>query len=113
MYHILGASHGGTGPATSHISSPYIKIVSAVKIYSRGGVSISVCKYLYFSKTDISHNCKEKDLEICAIKLDTKSFKLIILSLHEQLPTLINFFITINEKLSFQQTEKGDPISVL
>jgi hypothetical protein len=46
MYHILGASHGGTGPATSHISRPYIRIVSAVKIYSRGVfvfLSVNTC----------------------------------------------------------------------
>jgi hypothetical protein len=68
---------------------------------------------MYFSKTDISHNCKEKDLEICAIKLDTKSCKLIIQSLYKHLEILINFFITITEKFKIQQTEKGDAISIL
>jgi hypothetical protein len=42
---------------------------------------IFVCKDLYFSKINISHNCKEKDLEICAIKLGTKPSKLIIINL--------------------------------
>jgi len=68
--------------------------------------------YSYFSETDISHNCKEKDLEIFAIELDTKSSKLIILSLHKHLLILINFFV-ITEKFNIQQTEKGDAISIL
>jgi hypothetical protein len=46
------------------------------------GVCIFVSKDLHWSKLNISHNCKEKDLEICAVELETKSFKLIILSLH-------------------------------
>jgi len=33
-----------------------------------------------FIKTCISANCQEKDLEICAVELQTKSSKLIILS---------------------------------
>jgi hypothetical protein len=39
-------------------------------------------KDLYLSKFDISHNCKEKDLEIYAVELETKASKLIILSLY-------------------------------
>jgi hypothetical protein len=48
----------------------------------KGGVCVFVLKGLYFSKINISHNCREKDLEICAIELETKSSKLIIISLH-------------------------------
>ena len=36
----------------------------------------------YFRKINISHDYKEKYLEICAIELETKSSKLIILSLY-------------------------------
>jgi hypothetical protein len=46
------------------------------------GVRIFVHKDLYFSKINISYNCKEKDLEIFALELETKTLKLIILSLH-------------------------------
>jgi len=46
------------------------------------GVCIFVRKDLCWGKINISHNCKEKDLEICAAELETKSSKLIILSLH-------------------------------
>ena len=34
------------------------------------------------NKIDISQNCKEKDLEICAMELKTKASKLIILSIY-------------------------------
>ena len=47
---------------------------------------IFVCKDLYFAKINISHNFKEKDLETCASELETKSSKLIILSLY-RVPT--------------------------
>ena len=43
---------------------------------------IFVLKEMHFSKINISHNCKEKYLEICAIELETVSPKLIILSLY-------------------------------
>jgi hypothetical protein len=47
----------------------------------RGGVYIFIEKDKCFNKTDISHHCKEMDLEICAIQLETKTSNLIILSL--------------------------------
>jgi hypothetical protein len=52
----------------------------------KGDVCIFVRKDLYFSKIDISHNCKEKDLEICAVELETKASKLFTLSLY-RVPT--------------------------
>ena len=45
----------------------------------KGGVCIFICKNLRFSKINTLHNCKEKDLEMCAIELETKASKLIIL----------------------------------
>jgi hypothetical protein len=48
----------------------------------RGGVCIFVRKDQCFNKIDISHHCKEQDLEICAIQLETKTCKLIIISLY-------------------------------
>jgi len=35
----------------------------------KDGVCIFVYKYLHFSKISISHNCKEKDLEIGPLNL--------------------------------------------
>jgi hypothetical protein len=45
-------------------------------------VCILICKDLCFSKISISCQHKDKDLEICAIVLETESSKLIILSLY-------------------------------
>jgi exonuclease III len=47
-----------------------------------GGVCIFVRKDQCFSKIDISHHCKEQDLEICAIQLETKNMQIIIVSLY-------------------------------
>jgi hypothetical protein len=48
----------------------------------RGGVCIFVKKDQCFNKIDFSQHCKEQDLEICAIQLETKTSNLIILSLY-------------------------------
>jgi hypothetical protein len=53
---------------------------SCRKELQRGGVCIFAKKNQYFYKIDISHLCKEQDLEICTIQLVTKSANLIILS---------------------------------
>jgi hypothetical protein len=45
-------------------------------------VCISVKKDQCLNKTDISHHCKEQDLEICAVKLETKACNLITLNLY-------------------------------
>jgi exonuclease III len=45
-------------------------------------VCIFVRKDQCFDKIDISHHCKEQDLEICAVQLKTKTCKLIIISLY-------------------------------
>jgi exonuclease III len=52
------------------------------KHLERGGVCIFVCKDLNVNKIDISHNCREKDLEICAVELETEALKLIVLSVY-------------------------------
>ena len=59
----------------------------------KDGAGIFVHKDLHFSKINISRNCKEKDLEICAIELATKSPKLIILSLYKVPTGDLNQFI--------------------
>jgi hypothetical protein len=48
----------------------------------RGGVCIFLNKDQCFNKTDISHHCKEQDLEIYAVQLETKTSNLITLSLY-------------------------------
>jgi hypothetical protein len=56
-----------------------------LNLQKRGACSF-VHKDLYFTKINISHNCREKYLEICAIKLEIKSYKLITLNL-QRTPT--------------------------
>ena len=34
------------------------------------------------NKIDISHNCRQKDLGICAVELETEASELIVLSLY-------------------------------
>ena len=48
---------------------------------------------LHFSTINISHNCKGKDWEICAIKLETKPTALIILRLYRATTGDFNRFI--------------------
>jgi hypothetical protein len=48
----------------------------------RGGVCIFIKKDQCFNKIDISHHCKEQDLEIYAVQLETIACNLIILSLY-------------------------------
>jgi hypothetical protein len=52
------------------------------KDLQKGGVCIFVRKDLNANKIGISHYCTEKDLEICAVELETEASKLIILSLY-------------------------------
>jgi hypothetical protein len=51
----------------------------------RGDVCVCVCnvkKDQCSNKTDISHHCREEDLEICAVEQETKTCSIIILSLY-------------------------------
>ena len=59
----------------------------------KDGVCIFVHKDMCFSKINTSHNCKEKDLEICSIELETGSSTLIILSLYRVSTKDFNQFI--------------------
>jgi hypothetical protein len=45
-------------------------------------VCIFVRKDLNVNKTDILQNCREKDVEICAVELETGAYKLIVLSIY-------------------------------
>jgi hypothetical protein len=47
----------------------------------------------YFNKIDISHLCKEQNLEICAIQLVTKPANLIILRMYRSPSGDINEFL--------------------
>lgn len=63
----------------------------------QGGVFIFVWKYLYFSKIDTSHNCKEKNVKICTVELETKASNLIMFSCAE----LLWFIKNLNDTLKY------------
>jgi hypothetical protein len=52
------------------------------KHLQRGGVCIFVHKDLNVNKIDILQNCREKDMEICVVELETGASKLIVLSIY-------------------------------
>jgi hypothetical protein len=53
----------------------------SLKHLQRGDVYIFVHKDLNVKKIDISRNCREKDLEVCAVETETEASKLIVLSI--------------------------------
>jgi hypothetical protein len=64
------------------------------KDLQNGGVYIFVTTDQHFSKTDISHCCKEQVFEICEIQLLTKISNLIIISLYKTPPGDFNGFLS-------------------
>jgi len=66
----------GFGPP--HISWLYIRIndtyIEEVCVFVRKGA--------YFTKTVTLYHCKKRDLGVCAIKLETRTYILIVLSLY-------------------------------
>jgi exonuclease III len=79
------------------------------KNLQKEGVCIFVRKDLYFSKINISHDCREKDVEICAIELETKLCKLIILSLYRAPAGDFNQFIkNLDDALKHQYKPKAE-----
>jgi hypothetical protein len=66
---------------TSHYLFMYQDQVTADKTYKRKVCVFLLEKNQYSSKTDISHLCNEKHLEVCVIQLETKASNFVILSL--------------------------------
>jgi len=81
------ASHGVTGSTACHIAGFYIRIKFLPSTHS--GVRCMHCcvKTSNFNKIYTWPNCKKQDLEIWAVKLVTKSSKLIILPLQSSYRT--------------------------
>jgi hypothetical protein len=63
------------------------------QILQRGGVCIFVKRVHCSNKIDISHHCKEQDLEICAVQLQTKTCNLNIPSLYRSSSGDFNRFL--------------------
>ena len=76
--------------------------VFAVKIYRREAYVFLFVQTCISAKLVISHNCKEKDLEICATELETKSSKLTTLSLYRVPPDLNKFIKNLDDALKHQ-----------
>jgi len=56
-------------------------------------VCIFVRKDMNVNKIDILHNCREKDLEICAVELETEASKLIVLNIYRAPTGYFNQFL--------------------
>ena len=67
--------------------------------------------HLYFRKINISHNCTEKDLEICATVLHIKSSILIILSLYRVLTEDFNQFFMMAQTSNCAALRDGEVAS--
>jgi exonuclease III len=79
------------------------------KDLQKGGVCIFVRKDLNAIKIDNSHNCTEKDLEICAVELETETSKLIILSLYRAPTGDFNWFIkNLDDTLKYLYKPKAE-----
>jgi hypothetical protein len=77
-----------------------------------GGVCILVCKDLSANKIDISHSCIDKDLEICAVELETEACKLIILSLYRAPIGDFNWFIkNLDDTLKYLYKPKAESLN--
>jgi exonuclease III len=61
--------------------------------YAKGGVCTYVHKSLKVVTIDIENHCKEKDLEVCAIKLNLNSTRICIITTYRAPSGNFNFFI--------------------
>jgi hypothetical protein len=74
-----------------------------------GDVCIFVTEDQIYNKIDISHHCKEQDLEICGIHLETKASALIILSFYTDHSGDFNQFINrLNATLKYLYIPKSE-----
>jgi hypothetical protein len=62
-------------------------------LYGKGVVAIYVHKSLKFTNTDLRKYCKEKDIEICAVKLNLGSTTMCIKSLYRSPLGNFNYFL--------------------
>jgi exonuclease III len=94
-----------------HLTLPGYKRGSSCchKYLQKGGVCIFVCEDLNVNNIDISHNCLEKDLEICAVELETEASKLIILSLYTAPTGDFNWYIqNLDDTLKYLHKSKAE-----
>jgi len=63
-------------------------------LYEKGGVIIYVHNSLQYTNIDLSEYCKEKDIEICAIKLFINSLNMFITAIYRAPTGNFNYFFT-------------------
>jgi exonuclease III len=61
--------------------------------YEKGGVAIYIHKSMQYSNTDIVKYCKDKDIEICALKLTYYDQKICIITLYRFPSGNFDFFL--------------------
>ena len=62
-------------------------------IHEIGGVAVFVHESLKFSNIDLSKYCKEKDTEICAVKLNFSSSTVCIITIYRAPSGNFNYFL--------------------
>jgi len=74
-----------------------------------GGVCIFDRKDPNINKTDITHTFREKDLEICAVELETEASKVIVLSVYRAPTGDFNQFLKkLDDTLKFLYKPKTE-----
>jgi hypothetical protein len=63
-------------------------------LYEKGGVCILVHEKLKFSRIDLTEFCKDKDLEVCAVKVYLNSRRICIIAIYRAPSGNFDFFIT-------------------
>ena len=81
------------------------------KIAKCGGVCILLHKSCQFTSIDLSHYCSEKNIEICAIKLNNKFLNVYVLSLYRSPIGDFNIFLEKLEEIL--NLLIADPINII
>jgi exonuclease III len=67
--------------------------------FKNGGVRIFTYEFIQFTNINLDKFCKEKDLDICAVKLHLSSFKVCIITIYRSPSGNFQYFIDNLEKI--------------
>jgi len=74
-------------------------------VYQRGGAIIYVHNSLKFSNIDLSGHCKEKDIQICAVKIHTNCLIMCIITIYRAPSGNFTYFLQrLDNVLKFLNT---------
>jgi exonuclease III len=68
-------------------------------LHEKGGVIIYVHNNLKFTNIDLSRYCKEKDFEVCAIKLTVNTLNICIITIYRSPAGNFNYFLQKLDKV--------------